>query len=373
MVDELTLVLDDIDDPTTAQAWRVLLGWYPNPEEKPGLARDRRIEALKVFEPDGPTSESSFRKKYERECLYPALIKVLERRLNQKDELDAATTGSRARYNQTRMRLDQAEDLLQQATKLFERSRAADAKLLLGKALELSPPSQDNERTLLLHVDIHLAEGDIDRDRGRFAEATASYKRAANFAVRAGRPRSVALAKLYETVVKEMQWQVPGGRRLLEEAAMAYQGFAEDEHLGEVHRQRAAMWAGSAVLKLGDPEKAVDLITDASRWLLDAGWDYVSSHTKLAAAMLELRGPIEAQEVLTGLDKYVSAASRAPLQQVRLGFVHAKIQLSQPRSRDEGLTELQQLLLQARQGRYGHQEQSIRKLLERYDPPGRRR
>jgi len=376
--EELTTLLADIDDLAVAQAWRVLLGLYPDHLVDPGPVNVRRVQAMKEFRPGKEQSADTFRKVYEHSRCWPPLIKVLNDRLAGTEGQPAVTSPTTttdvtpARTRSAHLRLNQAEDLILLAKKQLEHSQLQQAESLLVRAVQLCPRDDNDQRLMLLHVDILMTYADVHRDRGELSDALVDYERAATMAGKAGRPRAVALAELYATVVKEMRWRTGDDRRELQEVAAAYQAFSDDEYLGAVYRHRAALWAGSAVWKLGQPKEAVDLISGARQWLLDAGYDFVGTHTKLAAATLSLHGPDAAHKVLSSLDEYMPLVSRVPLQTLRLDVARVRIQLSQPRQRVDGLTELQRLVREAHTGGYGHQERLLRSLQTKYSRTGSR-
>lgn len=346
------------DDPNIAKAWRTLLGMAPYPTNYPASVKDRRMEALAEYRTTRKgKSEATFRR-IEEEELFPPLISILEAA----DAPSPTTVRSKGPDP-----LEVAGHLVASARDKILLYRFAEAEDLLRRARDTCPlAGRYNEAGLRLHMEIYTAWGHIHRDRGETAEAEADYKHAGEWAKEAHLRVEQAQAHLHATVVREMRagWgESPQSRTLLSQVYQAYVKHSTNPLLGELERQRAAMWAGSALHKLGKSDEAVKRISKAKKWLISEGYDITSSHVKLATAQLSAYGPDVATKTLAELDSIDASSARRLLQQVRRGVAYSRILLSQPRTRDDGLTELQRLFRLAMDEGYGHQAGLIEGLM----------
>jgi hypothetical protein len=154
-------------------------------------------------------------------------------------------------------------------------------------------------------------------------------------------------------------------------AAMSmYEQFITDERLQKVDRMLAAVWAGRAHSKLGNPgsqSRAIALLSSTA-----ADFERLSESTFWAFAQQKLALAYRAAGDLTQAQRHIEIARRSsstssPLQQVRLRTAQAHVLSADPRTREEGLRILSQASALAARTGLGHQLDSIRRLQAELD------
>ncbi|MFG2876771.1 helix-turn-helix domain-containing protein [Streptomyces sp. NPDC048337] len=197
--------------------------------------------------------------------------------------------------------------------------------------------------------------GDLQRDQGAVLgplSAQHSYASAKSLFGQLGIPRRVAQLDLSLAVVAEMSGK-------LEIAAQQYESLAVDDRLSRRDRARARLWVGTALSKDGNYSYASRVMLAATREFEDLAEpeDWSVAHQKLALAH---RGAGDLAKALhfIGIARS-TAATDAPMQRVRLETAHGHILLSDPATRDDGLTTLDKAARLAGQFGLSHQLASI--------------
>ncbi|MEU2725005.1 helix-turn-helix domain-containing protein [Streptomyces smyrnaeus] len=197
--------------------------------------------------------------------------------------------------------------------------------------------------------------GDLQRDQGATVgplSAHHSYTTAHRLFTELDIPRRVAQIELSLAVINEMS----GG---LEASARQYEQLTADERLSKRDRARSRLWVGTALSKGGNNDYAVRVMTAASRNFeeLAEPEDWSVAHQKIALAY---RGAGDLSRALGYIDIARSTGmADSPMQRVRLDTAHGHILLSDPATRDDGLSVLDGAAQVA--GEYGlsHQLRSI--------------
>lgn len=197
--------------------------------------------------------------------------------------------------------------------------------------------------------------GDLQRDQGVILgplSARQSYATARGLFAELDIPRRVAQIELSLAVVNEMAGQ-------LGHSARQYERLAADERLSRRDRARARLWVGTALSKEGNNEYATTVMATAIREFEGLGEpeDWSVAHQKLALAH---RGSGD----LTRALHYIDIARQggtidSPMQRVRLDTAHGHILLSDPATRNDGLSVLDQAARMAQQYGLSHQLRSI--------------
>ncbi|MGW7452498.1 helix-turn-helix domain-containing protein [Streptomyces sp. NPDC054787] len=197
--------------------------------------------------------------------------------------------------------------------------------------------------------------GDLRRDQGAVLgplSAQHSYASARSLFGQLDIPRRVAQLDLSLAVVAEMAGK-------LEIAAQQYECLAVDERLSRRDRARARLWVGTALSKDGNHRYASRVMLAATREFeeLAEPEDWSVTHQKLALAH---RGVGDLTNALHFIGVARSTAvTDAPMQRVRLETAHGHILLSDPATRDDGLTILDEAARLAGQFGLSHQLASI--------------
>lgn len=197
--------------------------------------------------------------------------------------------------------------------------------------------------------------GDLQRDQGAILgplSARQSYAGAHGLFTTLDIPRRVAQIELSLAVVNEMAGQ-------LDHSARQYEQLALDERLSRRDRARARLWVGTALSKEGNNEYATAAMATATREFEDLGEpeDWSVAHQKLALAH---RGAGDLTQALHYIDvARQSGTVDSPMQRVRLDTAHGHILLSDPATRNDGLSVLDQAAQVAQQYGLSHQLRSI--------------
>ncbi|MEU8569144.1 hypothetical protein AB0C51_12415 [Streptomyces pathocidini] len=207
--------------------------------------------------------------------------------------------------------------------------------------------------------------GDLQRDQGSTLgplSARHSYNTARSLFIEIDIPRRVAQIELSLTVLDEMS-----GR--LEASARQYERLATDERLSGRDRARARLWVGTALSKDGNNDHAVKVMTAATHDFEDLAEpeDWSVAHQKIALAY---RGANDLTRALQYIDIARSTGTvDSPMQRVRLGTAHGHILLSDPATRNDGLSVLDDAAQVARQYGLSHQLRSIEGIRRSCDSP----
>ncbi|MFG2753205.1 helix-turn-helix domain-containing protein [Streptomyces xanthophaeus] len=226
---------------------------------------------------------------------------------------------------------------------------------LLNRWLGRHEPRSLDDRGAYLYGRSLTLLGDLQRDQGALLgplSARHSYARAHALFTELAIPRRAAQVELSLTVVTEMAGQ-------LEASARQYEQLAADERLSCRDRARARLWVGTALSKKGDNAYATQVMQTAIRDFEDLGEpeDWSVAHQKLALAH---RGAGELTQALHFIGIARSTGSvDSPMQHVRLDTAYAHILLSDPATRDDGLTVLDDAARMASQHGLSHQLRSI--------------
>jgi transcriptional regulator with XRE-family HTH domain len=227
-------------------------------------------------------------------------------------------------------------DDLERATIHLTRQNFTHAGALLQRWLTRTSLHQLDASGRYLYARSLTVLGDLRRDEGRLLgplSARNAYRQALTVFGEVGNARRVAQSELALVIITEMAGD-------LETAASHYQALALDERLARRDRARALLWMGTALDKHGDHDTAARIMIDALEEfaVLDEPEDWSVAHQKLALAH---RGAGNLDQALhhmgVALDHGVDTS---PLQQVRLQTAHAHILLSDPASRGNALTLL---------------------------------
>jgi uncharacterized SAM-binding protein YcdF (DUF218 family)/DNA-binding transcriptional regulator YiaG len=228
------------------------------------------------------------------------------------------------------------EDLERVIVRLSRQSFESAGKLLDHWLTRFEPRSLDT-KGLYLHGRSLVLLGDMRRDQGVIsgpASAQRSYGRALSVFSELDIPRRIAQINLSLAVVTEMAGD-------LDQAARKYQELSTDSRLGRRDRARARLWVGTCLSKRDADEYAARVIDEAIREFerIDEPDDWAVAHQKLALAH---RGAGD----LGRASRYIEISraygpTDSPMQKVRLATAHGHILLSDPATRDDGLSMLQ--------------------------------
>jgi transcriptional regulator with XRE-family HTH domain len=237
----------------------------------------------------------------------------------------------------------------------LSRQNFSFASNLLNRWLGRHNPRALDDKGLYLYGRSLVLLGDLQRDQGATLgplSAHHSYSTARGLFTELDIPRRVAQIELSLAVVDEMSGK-------LETSAQQYERLATDERLSGRDRARARLWVGTALSKDGNDDYAVKVMTAATRDFEDLAEpeDWSVAHQKIALAY---RGAGD----LTRALQYIGIARStgtidSPLQRVRLDTAHGHILLSDPATRDDGLSVLDDAAQVARQYGLSHQLRSI--------------
>ncbi|MFF2812721.1 hypothetical protein ACFVT2_37245 [Streptomyces sp. NPDC058000] len=247
----------------------------------------------------------------------------------------------------------------------LSRQNFSFASDLLNRWLgRLDPRVLDGEGLYLYGRSLALL-GDLQRDQGVIVgplSAHRSYNTARSLFAELHIPRRVAQTDLSLALVDEMSGK-------LDASARQYERLVADERLSMRDRARARMWVGRAHSKIGANTRAIELLEAATREFEDLAEpeDWCVTHQKVALAH---RGNGDLAQALEHID--IARSTRifdSPLQRVRLDTAHGHILLSDPATRDDGLSVLADATQVARRYSLGHQLRSIEDILRPYDGP----
>ncbi|MGW0467961.1 helix-turn-helix domain-containing protein [Streptomyces sp. NPDC003027] len=236
---------------------------------------------------------------------------------------------------------------------------------LLNRWLGRHEPRGLDDKGAYLYGRSLVLLGDLQRDQGAILgplSARHSYLRAHRLFHDLAIPRRTAQIELSLGVVTEMAGQ-------LEASARQYEQLATDDRLSHRDRARARLWVGTALSKHGDNEYATKVMRSAIRDFEELGEpeDWSVAHQKLALAH---RGAAELGQALHYIDIARSTGSvDSPMQRVRLDTAYSHILLSDPATRDDGLTVLDDAARMASQHGLSHQLRSIEGIRRSYDDP----
>ncbi|MFJ8230189.1 helix-turn-helix domain-containing protein [Streptomyces sp. NPDC094448] len=257
-----------------------------------------------------------------------------------------------------------AEDL-DRAIVCLSHQRFAFASELLNRWLSRHDPRVLDDKDVYLYGRSLVLLGDLQRDQGAIfgpLSARQSYLRAHSLFLDLAIPRRTAQVELSLAVVTEMAGQ-------LEASARQYEQLATDERLSHRDRARARLWVGTALSKRGDNKYATQVMQSAIRDFEELGEpeDWSVAHQKLALAH---RGVGDLGQALHYIDTARSTGSvDSPMQRVRLDTAFSHILLSDPATRDDGLTVLDNAACMASQHGLSHQFRSIEGIRRSYDDP----
>ncbi|GHC72094.1 helix-turn-helix domain-containing protein [Streptomyces flavofungini] len=202
--------------------------------------------------------------------------------------------------------------------------------------------------------------GDLQRDQGVILgplSARQSYATARALFMELDIPRRVAQIELSLAVVDEM-----AGR--LDHSARQYARLALDGRLSWRDRARARLWVGTALSKEGNNEYATTVMATATREFEELGEpeDWSVAHQKLALAHRGVGDLTRASHCIDIARQ--SGTVDSPMQRVRLDTAHGHILLSDPATRNDGLSVLDQAAQVAQQYGLSHQLRSIEGIRE---------
>ncbi|MFI5617514.1 hypothetical protein [Streptomyces sp. NPDC051567] len=207
--------------------------------------------------------------------------------------------------------------------------------------------------------------GDLQRDQGALLgplSARHTYTTAHSLFTELAIPRRAAQIELSLAVVTEMAGQ-------LDTSVRQYEQLADDERLSRRDRARARLWVGTALSKKGDNAYATQVMRTAVRGFEDLGEpeDWSVAHQKLALAH---RGAGELTQALhcIGIARATGSVD-SPMQRVRLDTAYSHILLSDPATRDDGLTVLGGAARTASHHGLSHQLRSIEGIRRSYEDP----
>jgi transcriptional regulator with XRE-family HTH domain len=229
------------------------------------------------------------------------------------------------------------------------------ASTLLNRWLSSRTPQQLDDKGLYLYGRSLVLQGDLQRDQGAILgplSARHSYLSARGMFTELDIPRRVAQIELSLAVVQEMAGE-------LESSARHYELLAQDERLSPRDRARARLWVGTALSKGGDNAYAASAMTVATRAFEDLGEpeDWSVAHQKLALAH-RAAGDLKQALHCIGIARTTGTVD-SPMQRVRLDTAYGHILLSDPATRNDGLSVLDQAAQVARQYGLSHQLRSI--------------
>jgi transcriptional regulator with XRE-family HTH domain len=251
-----------------------------------------------------------------------------------------------------------SDDLDRAAAALGTQAFTSAARLL-DRWLTRWPIRELDDRGHYLLARSSSLHADSLRDRGMVAgpvSARRSYRAARDVFARLGSHRRVAQTELLLTLTTEMAGE-------LAPALRAYEHFSSDDRLCDRDRARALLWMGRTLSKLGDHENGIRLMTAASRVFdeLDEPDDWSVAQQKIALAHRAdgalTQALLHIEMAAAGLD------AAAPLPRVRLNTARGHILLSDPATREVGLTTLADAARTAERHSLGHQVRSIRSIL----------
>ncbi|MGP3923897.1 helix-turn-helix domain-containing protein [Streptomyces sp. 8N616] len=247
----------------------------------------------------------------------------------------------------------------------LSRQNFSFASNLLNRWLGRHDPRVLDDKGLYLYGRSLVLLGDVQRDQGAtFGPLSAhhSYNTARSLFAELDIPRRVAQIELSLAVVDEMSGQ-------LEASARQYERLAGDGRLSGRDRARARLWVGTALSKGGKNDYAVKVMTTATHDFEDLAEpeDWSVAHQKIALAY---RGTGDLTRALQYIDIARSTGTvDSPMQRVRLDTAHGHILLSDPATRDDGLSVLDGAAQVASQYGLSHQLRSIEGIRRSCDGP----
>ncbi|AUA11543.1 hypothetical protein GTZ89_50515 [Streptomyces sp. SID8382] len=254
---------------------------------------------------------------------------------------------------------------LDRAIVCLSRQNFSFASHLLNRWLGSHNPRALDDKGLYLYGRSLVLLGDLQRDQGATLgplSAHHSYNTARSLFAEIDIPRRVAQIELSLAVVDEMSGK-------LETSARQYEQLATDERLSGRDRARARLWVGTALSKNGNNDYAVKVMTAATHAFEDLAEpeDWSVAHQKIALAY---RGADDLTRALQYIDIARSTGTvDSPMQHVRLDTAHGHILLSDPATRDDGLSVLDDAAQVARQYGLSHQLRSIEGIRRSCDGP----
>lgn len=247
----------------------------------------------------------------------------------------------------------------------LSRQNFSFASSLLNRWLTRHNPRALDPKGQYLYARSLVLLGDLQRDQGAILgplSAHHSYSTAHNLFSALDIPRRVAQIELSLAVLDEMS-----GR--LTTSARQYERLASDERLSGRDRARARLWVGTALSKDGNNDYAVKAMSTATHEFeeLSEPEDWSVAHQKIALAH---RGAGNLTKALHYIDIARSTGTiDSPMQRVRLDTAHGHILLSDPATRDDGLSALDDAAQLARQYELSHQLRSIESVVRSCDAP----
>ncbi|WP_039635053.1 hypothetical protein [Streptomyces sp. 769] len=254
---------------------------------------------------------------------------------------------------------------IERAVVCLSRQNFSFASDLLSRWLARHDPRALDDKGLYLCGRSLVLLGDLQRDQGATLgplSAHHSYSTARGLFTELDIPRRVAQIELSLAVLDEMS-----GR--LDASAHQYERLAADERLSGRDRARARLWVGTALSKDGNNDYAVKVMTTATHDFeaLAEPEDWSVAHQKIALAY---RGAGDLTRALQYIDIARSTGTvDSPMQRVRLDTAHGHILLSDPATRDDGLSVLDDAAQVARQYGLSHQLRSIEGIRRSCDGP----
>ncbi|MGW6526683.1 helix-turn-helix domain-containing protein [Streptomyces venezuelae] len=229
------------------------------------------------------------------------------------------------------------------------------ASSLLNRWLGARKPHDLDAKGRYLYGRSLVLLGDLQRDQGAILgplSARQSYGTAHSLFGDLDIPRRVAQIELSLAVVNEMAGH-------LDTSARQYEQLATDERLSPRDQARARLWVGTALSKEGNNEYAAQVMLCATHDFEDLGEpdDWSVAHQKLALAH---RGAGDITQALhyIGIARTTGTVD-SPMQRVRLDTAYGHILLSDPATRNDGLSVLDQATQIAQQYGLSHQLRSI--------------
>ena len=213
-----------------------------------------------------------------------------------------------------------------------------------------------DDRALHLTARAMVLHGDLLRDQGVLAgpgSALTAYRDGLSIYRELDIPRRAAQVSLSLAVVQEMSGDLEGSAR-------AYRDLTRDPRLDGRDRARARLWVGTALSKLARHDAALRVMTDAAAAFERLGEpeEWAVAQQKLALANRGI-GRLDRAQQLIGVAASAHT-DHTPMQQVRLSTAHAHILVSDPATRESGLSLLGTCLTTAMRYGLSHQQRAIR-------------
>lgn len=341
----LEQMTDDLTEPRISAACKALLG-----VDKPDRAQthvDVRREAAAVRYFGSRRSPLTILKDYEPSWRR-YMLEVLREMAVAPAEDDPVRMQTFTQ-NDLNSALEEVEDLLAKAETAVTEQRLHTADRYLGDVLDVPLRAGASEHESWLYARAFYLRGSVYRDQGRLSgrrTAWDDYAQAGSIYERLQRKRGHARTQLMQAVLLEMGGQLPA-------ALHAYEARTSDSRLPELERQRAALWAGSTLTKLGEVEEARKRIIEALDYFEQNDSDVISGRLKLSANLRQSGQLDSAVDTLQAIP--MTKISHRPLLVVRLSVAKAHALLSDEVTIAEGLALLGVAQDSAERQGYGHQ------------------